>query len=141
MENKSEQLAKLLGIEPHIQADYCYWECKNPKKQFHACRKKTCNHFKKGCITYPDFTKPSNFVKLLEILTTKYLFGIAFEDNEVVIEGFPYYDHKRESLSELLINGLIVFLESEYGDCEDSRDLERCKKTYQEPAQQTEWEY
>lgn len=133
--SKSEELCELLGIEP-VKKECPHKGCRNHIT--HPCE--VCNNRRFICI-YPDFTKPSNFVKLLELLTTKYLFGVALEDNEIVIEGFPYYDHKRESISELLINGLIAFLELEYSECEDCRDLERCKRTYQEPAQQTEWEY
>src|SRR5574344_3080603 len=63
--NRSEELAKFLGIKPKKEiAMHCGTNCNR-----HNCiMDRDCEHYK-PIGAYPDLTKPSNFVKLLEILT------------------------------------------------------------------------
>ena len=62
--NRSEELAKLLGIEPKKEiAMHCGTNCNR-----HNCiMDRDCKHYK-AIGAYPNFTKPSNFVKLLDLL-------------------------------------------------------------------------
>jgi len=59
--NKSEELCKLLGIKP-IKKDCPHKGCRNHIT--HPCE--VCNN-KRFIYAYPDLTKPSNFLKLLNI--------------------------------------------------------------------------
>lgn len=126
--NRSEELCKLLGIEPMIQNDYCYWECKDPKKQFKPCKKKSCEHFKSGYTSYPDLTKPSNFVKLLENIKID---GIELCDWLICYAGSFC---NRQDFIDILV-GLIEEYTNIIGGL--TQDIKKIKQQ----AQQIEWEY
>ena len=67
--NRSEELCKLLGIEPKC-LDEEYSGCKYADDDSRQC----CKKYNKNICEYsrfwifPDLTKPSNFVKLLDLL-------------------------------------------------------------------------
>lgn len=71
--NKSEILAKLLGVEPKIgicdrelNSDDYAGECGFENPTEFECD--DCTNFHTDLVIYPDFTHPDNFVKFLEII-------------------------------------------------------------------------
>lgn len=118
--NKSEELCKLLGIEPK-----CLAKIFEPKmcglagcKECGMYEKLTC----KG--RYPDLTKPSNFVKLLKIHPKGTICFYATCE--------PYI-YGAKTLEIDIINVLIEKIFPKL----INRQLNTAKKQ----AQQTEWEY
>lgn len=113
--NRSEELAKLLGIEPKKEiAMHCGTNC-----IWHNCiMDRNCEHYK-AIGAYPNFTKPDNFVKLLELYHNY---------------NFPYFNgfEKRTALETMqcqLVNKCIRMLE-----------LKQCG-AFKKLAQQTDWTY
>ena len=122
--NRSEQLAKLLGIEPKNEiAMHCGTNCNR-----HNCiMYRDCEHYK-AIGAYPNFTKPNNFVKLLELKKDKY-------NNTILRFMLCWFGHSElEDLynREDIIDKIIDFLSSE--DYQKSETLIK-------NAQQTEWTY
>ena len=78
--NRSEELAKLLGIEPKKEiAMHCGTNCNR-----HNCiMDKSCQHYK-PIGAYPDFTNPSNFIKLLDIFGNILFNGLENTINEML---------------------------------------------------------
>lgn len=114
--NNSEKLAKLLGIEPKKQTEYIPNEIKTID-------------------IYPDFAKPSNFVKLLQLtINNRFNFDINGDSSNPNKNGvYGYVCDKlicAENIEEYLIKMLIQL--SKY---EDSI------KEFKHQAQQIEWEY
>lgn len=130
--SKSEELAKLLGIEPKMKkvCNKCggveYWRsgaCLN-----HKCNWEINDTTEKPF--YPDFTKPSNFVKLLNIL---YDYDcVQNAQTEIHRVTLPMY-----SAEENIQNGYIKYLVTHF-DKFNRVDLSEILK---QQAQQTEWEY
>ena len=61
--NRSEELCKLLGVEPKKEiALHCGTNC----NRYNCIMDRDCEHYK-PIGAYPDLTKPSNFIKLLEM--------------------------------------------------------------------------
>lgn len=125
--NKSKELAKLLGIED---------------KDIYIGKKKEnlCNHCQDNCYycenklykkEYPDFTKPSNFVKLLQIISSLANKPIVlnFDYHEDITEGFIW---QLISLFEGRASGLTLL---------NTPSKKFTKQNIQHQAQQTEWEY
>jgi hypothetical protein len=122
--NRSEELAKLLGIEPKKEiAMHCGTNCNR-----HNCiMDRDCKHYK-AIGAYPNFTKPSNFVKLLELKKDKY-------NNTILRFMLCWFGHSElEDLynREDIIDKIIDFLSSE--DYQKSETLIK-------NAQQTDWTY
>jgi len=67
---KSEELCKLLGIEPEIEDNYCLSHYNDCPAGTQCCCPENCSrcrNYAKHYEYYPNFEKPENFVKLLEI--------------------------------------------------------------------------
>ena len=127
--NKSEELCKLLGIEPKCLNEE-YSGCKYADDDSRQCCKKykenNCEYSMYW--VYPDLTKPSNFVKLLEDIKID---GIELCDWLICYSGsFCNRQDFIDSLIELIeeykniIGGL-------------TQDIKKIKQQ----AQQIEWEY
>jgi hypothetical protein len=120
MSDIEKEFFEAFGIEPNIQNDYCYWECKDPKKQFKPCKKKSCEHFKSGYKTYPLIT--SDIVLGLEEIAMQaiWLYGgdrliytnenglhKYFAENysdKVLLKG----DNKKEALLKFFLHGYAI---------------------------------
>lgn len=107
--NKSEELARFLGIEPKEYFrpdDEIYW----------GSKQETMRDID---VIYPNFTKPNNFMKLLDLLNT-------------------YLDIRCDCLIPVVpqIIGKAIFLAS----TNSSRFIDK-KIKFKQQAQQTEWEY
>ena len=63
LDNRSEELAKLLGIKPIILTCKKGIDCDKPQEYCLICKNKT-KRVREIC---PDFYKPNNFVKLMEM--------------------------------------------------------------------------
>lgn len=136
--NRSEELAKLLGIEPEIEENYCianyddcpiHTQCCCPEN----CTK--CDNYEKEHDLYPDFTKPNNFVKLLQLtINNRFNFDINGDSSNPNANGvYGYVCDKlicAESIEEYLIKMLIQL--SRY---------EESIKEFKRQAQQTDWTY
>ena len=119
--NKSEELAKLLGIEP-IKKDCPHRGCRNHIT--HPCE--VCNN-RRFINIYPDFTKPYNFVKLLEYLIE--VTGIRFT-KEMTTIGLGIGDDFQSALLDYLI-------QLSNGKGEYQIQYKRVKQQ----AQQVNWEW
>lgn len=125
--NKSEKLAKLLGIEPDCD---CHGSCNlaDKDKYCKCCKPLSMEYinFKKNCLNqpkpkYPDFIKPSNFVKLLELGTEGCTLWWKV-NARAYLDGSGLPSSKEEFLEKLIRYAL---------DDKETHLL----------AQQTEWEY
>ena len=149
---KSDELCRLLGIEAKI---YTYKKCTNidmcgvleeePPKMKYVCEKCNIkNYILKDKYTYPDLTRPSNFVKLLEL--TKYLCEIEFSNDycQLSTNGMSYgadiESDRSKSVSIGLVNSLIKFI-TNHCIQEFEEDIDEDYTMFLEQAQQTEWEY
>lgn len=141
MQNKSEELCKLLGIKPSEEKDcICVKGHKSPKT---CLTNKNCLGCQYNCrANLPDLAKPINFMKLLEMLVIGNKFDVGLGPNEIIIEGMEFYLPKAKSITEVVITGFISFLECEIeengNNIEFIQDFDR---TYKQQAQQTEWDY
>ena len=129
--NKSEELCKLLGIEPNWVNITCKGlECKNKCNLFvlpsDKCRKiekgEPCQHIYRYKEIYPDLTKPSNFMKLLDII----LRSLEEPHNFIILTGLD-------------VNNSISDKITQYIDFLSRETLMKFKLIQQ--AQQIEWEY
>ena len=113
--NRSEELCKLLGIEPKKEiAMHCGTNCSR-----HNCiMDRDCEHYK-PIGAYPDLTKPSNFVKLLDLLNA-------------------YLDIRCDCLMAVVpqIIDKSIFLAS----TNSSRFIDK-KDKFKKQAQATKWDY
>ena len=118
--NKSEELAKLLGIEPKKEiAMHCGTNCNR-----HNCiMDKDCEHYK-PIGAYPNFVKPSNFVKLLEMLFRT--------DSWLLDRGLNYTENENS-----FVGNFITELIFEVKNRPNNYKITQVKHQ----AQQTEWEY
>ena len=133
----NEQLSKLCNIEPLIE-DSCkisdrYWKNSHKIKGIHDdyvqryckydmdCTTK-CKHFYEK-VTYPDFTKPSNFVRLYNLLT---------ETGSTVASLIAYEFHPVDT--DTFVEDVLLF-------CKRSeKDPEAIEATI-EAIERTEWDY
>ena len=126
--NRSEELCKLLGIEPNWVNITCKGlECKNKCNLFvlpsDKCRKiekgEPCQHIYRYKEIYPDLTTPSNFMKLLDLLNA-------------------YLDIRCDCLMAVVpqIIGKAIFLAS----TNSSRFIDK-KDKFKKQAQATKWDY
>ena len=156
--NRSEELCKLLGIEPNWVNITCKGlECKNKCNLFvlpsDKCRKiekgEPCQHIYRYKEIYPDLTKPSNFVKLLECVSDHLT---PYGGVEIDTKGTDYIISIRDMCEDIRAktfqDGLIICvieilnnneLWSDWWDCDEIGDDIRINFISQ--AQQTEWEY
>jgi hypothetical protein len=125
MTNKSEELCKLLGIEAEINCKNCLDYDDGESEYSKSFGNGDCSLENEKCYcVYPDLTKPSNFVKLLELI---------FE----TLKGLGELPYDGKSLVDTLINGLIqVFNEI----IKSEVNYKKWNK-FRQQAQQTEWEY
>lgn len=124
--NKSEELAKLLGIKPKA---YCAQLQDNEYCSKFQGYMEEC---KQNCIAiYPDFTEPSNFVKLLHLY--KYYLNNSLELNKY---SRNYNEH---SNINIYINQKIDKAIEIYHWAKEVLDV--YNKDFIKQAQQTEWEY
>lgn len=115
--NKSEELARLLGIEPKIKCKhsnnyndrcsgkYTYCDLRNIKE---------CPALDIGREIYPDFTNPRNSIKLLNLL---------------LLNNFSFEFDANENAETQIINTVINM--NKYNGCERIKPL----------AQQVKWSY
>lgn len=120
--NKSEELAKLLGIYKVL--------CTEDEERSYTANDEICNNCdpdyrncwsRKEC--YPDFTKPSNFVKLIN-LTFASLDGME----EIRYDGKSFV----EAYIELIIKRINEI---------PQKDINSMWARYHHQAQQIDWEY
>lgn len=126
--NKSEELARLLGIEPIFRIKGLDWfNFKTTEHALEFIEKQKNALYERGLIfsekdiykVYPDFTKPNNFVKLLDLLNA-------------------YLDIRCDRLMAVVpqIIDKSIFLAS----TNSSRFIDK-KNKFKNQAQQTVWEY
>lgn len=101
--NRSEELAKLLGIKPKIS---CKLQCVGSKGVDKNGEVMCINNCSKSGLLYPNFTKPDNFVKLLKInFDIDLVLGIDnIEDNfiETLISILPHmYEYDVDGLNTI----------------------------------------
>ena len=136
--NKNKELSRLLGIEPKSQCElspvdeYCELEC--------PCVE--CELDKPNI--YPDFTKPDNFVKLLNLV---YKCGINQKcDFQLASLSFEYDDNSIwiDEVEEIKISFENVWIECLKTKLQtnnpDSWDINFANIIKQQ-AQQTNWTY
>ncbi len=107
--NKSEELCKLLEIEPEIEENYCISNYDDCPMSTQCCCPENCtkyDNFEKEHEVYPDLTKQSNFVKLLTIdFDIDLVLGIDnIEDNfiETLISLLPHmYEYDTKGLEAI----------------------------------------
>src|SRR5574344_262629 len=138
--NRSEELAKLLGIKPKKEiAMHCGTNCNR-----HNCiMDRDCEHYK-PIGAYPNFTKPDNFVKLLNLV---YKCGINQKcDFQLASLSFEYDDNSIwiDEVEEIKISFENVWIECLKTKLQtnnpDSWDINFANIIKQQ-AQQTEWTY
>ena len=138
--NKLEELARLLGLKGKIT---CEKHCVG-SKGVDSKGKSMCLRCSKSGLIYPDFTKPSNFVKLLNLvykcgINQKYDFQLAsmsFEEDDNSI-WIGEIDEIRQSFETVWIECLLTSLQKNNPDNWDKLFT----KKIQQQAQQIEWEY
>ena len=112
------KLAKLLLIGPNTYLECRIARCMKRLKQCTDCE------FSKEVEHYPDFTKPNNFIKLLEIFwgaEVNINFSFLNPDSIFNIHSVPY--------KEYFITSAIKFMK------------EYTQQSIQEKAQNTDWVY
>lgn len=143
MMNKSEELAKLLGIEPKKIIGSCKngTNCRILGSACKGCIKRV------ECVEYPDFTKPENFVKLIETnvekaISPKVLEFMAFcNKRKITLLFLVSFDTDREQFLE----NLIVYLND--NDIKDDGSItllshgDKTRQMVKEILQQTQWNY
>lgn len=92
MENKAEELAKLLGIEPKKECEHLCKHSSNEKCKLtgtgYYVDEKNCEHTSK---IYPDLTKPNNFVKLLSLQANFTKIPVYFQSVEQFLSDLYAY--------------------------------------------------
>lgn len=124
--NRSEELCKLLGIEPKcLNEEYsgCKYADDDTRKCCKEYKEKTCKY--SNFWIYPDLTKPSNFVKLLEDIKID---GIELCDWLITYQGSFC---NRENF----IKKLILIIK------QDLKCLNSDIKIIKQQAQATKWDY
>lgn len=125
--SKSEELAKLLGIKPQIDdkmvcTAMSFQKIKSCKQCEYQCKHKI----------YPDFTEPSNFVKLIELkISDKSTVGRYLQGSGTYGVPFSNQWYDRESFLNILIEYL-----SRTDEC-----FSRNRNKIINKAQKTEWSY
>lgn len=128
-EERNEELAKLLGIERKTicqQSADLYGCGDDINGEF--CKK--CIHKENSELRYPDFTKPSNFVKLLEMEIN------CDTDRYETLGELVWYLGGETTSRQTFIN----CVESLFNENSMWFDEKR-NKIINQQAQQTEWEY
>lgn len=97
--NRSEELAKILGIEPKKICKLCGGFVEN-------CFVDEIDQIQNSNLTYPNFTKPDNFVKLLKIdFDIDLVLGIDNIENnfiETLVGILPHmYEHDTDGLNAI----------------------------------------
>lgn len=168
--NKSEELAKLLGIEPKCKTMIICCPAEKNRDWNNPFDKSMCENCKEANSEYPDFIKPNNFVKLLEILAKSDLmplFGFYKESYFCDIH-FDYAwfdaqgDHQEllcltgDTIQEALISTLYkviygcafeenpdeIYLDTWRYDLRDHlEEIDKNIELIKQQAQQIEWEY
>lgn len=132
MKNKSEELAKILGIEPKEQIFCGICEYDEDLDESDICPHYMADECKNIEWIYPDFTKPSNFVKLIELQVSKKLIvGRYLQGSGTYGVPFSNQWYDRESFFNILIDYL-----SRTDKC-----FARNRNKIMYKAQQTEWVY
>lgn len=143
--NKSEELCKLLGIEPRYIVSYIFIGKRKNSNIFETFKqaKNYSSNITNSKINelYPDLTKPSNFMKLLELDIEEGLSATIkdfYKDcgrKKFTLLFLVSFDTDREQFIENLIKYLGEKDENilTYG--------EKIKELVKHQAQQIEWEY
>ena len=122
--NKSEELAKLLGIDVMYYAGIGGVYNKERyiavfgKDAFNRQIMEYDDNEYTVKLIYPDFTKPSNFVKLLKLFVSGYATACCFTD-------IDEYDIIQNCIDFIRENGYTRY----------------CRNKFKQQAQQTEWKY
>jgi len=144
----NKELCKLLGIKPKIKV-HCL-DCQKNYDDNYEFGNNRCysncsetlireNHINKTIEEiYPDFTKPANFVKLLETVVNIDDFTLKIDRDGYVLKlyyGFEFYE-------KTLTDSLIYFLTDDFNiaDNIELRILNRLKDELKQQMQAVNWE-
>ena len=123
--NKSEELAKLLGIKPKA---YCSQLQDNEYCSKFQGYTEEC---KQNCIAiYPDFTEPSNFVKIMTL---------AHKADCFVCCGTEYRDG--DIMQDCFLDLIIQDISDESYKQDWAKEYIKIRNKFIKQAQQAEWEY